>query len=60
MDFDIVQILMLATVNILGNPIIIHVGHDGSLTITWWVKTQAGPRPKPSCVREMGFGGMRR
>jgi hypothetical protein len=34
MDFDIVQILTLATVDIQGKPFPIHVGHYSSLTVT--------------------------
>jgi hypothetical protein len=34
MDFDIVQILMSASVDIQGKPPIIHVRHYGSPTVT--------------------------
>jgi hypothetical protein len=33
-DFDIVQILALATVDIQGNPSLIHIRHYGSPTVT--------------------------
>jgi hypothetical protein len=38
MDFDIVQILTLATVDIQGNPFIVHVGHYSSPTVTYFAK----------------------
>jgi hypothetical protein len=56
MDFDIVQLLHSSTIDIQGNPSIVHVGDYGSPTVTLHLGL-VGALCCQEVVASVGFGG---